>query len=421
MDRLLVTDKETELTMSIATEQDGNNESAVTTQFECVVCQRSFDTLIGLKIHQGRVCMKQKRQRLSSDYQTRSKSSQEANHSGMIITTVDPVNVPAVNLAEKKPKVVWPASNNKKAWKEFEVDVLKKTKKMKGTTAEKLKFFEDCIYSTGKEQFGTKEIVEKKVDQVGGKSRKQRLVEKLRKEKKELRKRWKLSPSHEKDGLQQLYEDLKKRSRLIQRNMRRLKRRKESQRARAKFLKNPYAEAKKLFVEQKSGVLKCTKEELDEHVKKTYSDAKRHDVLPPMEKLAVLPEPKFKFVMGDLKKEVDDMVTKARAKSAPGGNGVSYKVYKYCNQLRYKLYLLLKKLWKEKALVDDWTYAEGVYLPKEENATTIEQFRPISTLSVGCKIYMGILARRTMTFLRQNKFINEEVQKAGIPSLPDCI
>ena len=34
---------------------------------------------------------------------------------------------------------------------------------------------------------------------------------------------------------------------------------------------------------------------------------------------------------------------------------------------------------------------------------------------------MGILAKRTMTFLRQNDYINEEVQKAGIPSLPGCI
>ena len=34
---------------------------------------------------------------------------------------------------------------------------------------------------------------------------------------------------------------------------------------------------------------------------------------------------------------------------------------------------------------------------------------------------MGILARRTMKFLQANKYINEEVQKAGLPGVPGCI
>ena len=72
-------------------------------------------------------------------------------------------------------------------------------------------------------------------------------------------------------------EALKKRSRLIQRNIRRAQRRKEGQRARSKFLKNPYEETKKLFVARKNGNLECTKEELDDHVRHTYSDEMRYD------------------------------------------------------------------------------------------------------------------------------------------------
>ena len=128
-----------------------------------------------------------------------------------------------------------------------------------------------------------------------------------------------------------------------------------------------------------------------------------------MERLIPPPKPKIKFRLGDLKKkQVDDRVKKARAKSGPGGDGVSYNIYKYCSQLRHQLFLLLKRLWIEKTLVEEWTCAEGVYLPKEEESAKTKQFRPISTLSVGCKIYVGILATRTMEFLRSNYYINEK-------------
>ena len=76
-------------------------------------------------------------------------------------------------------------------------------------------------------------------------------------------------------------------------------------------------------------------------------------------------KPGVGFQVGNFKeKEVDDFVRKARAKSAPGGDGVSYKVYKYCDRLRHKLFMLLRQLWREGEIVDEWCKAEGVYLPK---------------------------------------------------------
>ena len=100
---------------------------------------------------------------------------------------------------------------------------------------------------------------------------------------------------------------------------------------------------------------------------------------------------------------------------------MSYKVYKYCDRLRHKLFLLLKELWREEGLVDDWCKAEGIYLPKEANAEAIGDFRPISILNVDGKIYMGIIAKRTVAYLQRNGYINESVQKAGIPGIPGCI
>ena len=119
--------------------------------------------------------------------------------------------------------------------------------------------FEDAIYTCGKELFGIKERKEPTAAK-GGRSRKQKLMERMRREKKDLRKRWKTAVLHEKEGLAQLYEDLKKKCRNIQRSIRRTERSKEARRARTKFLKNPFGETKKLFVAQKNGILECTKE-----------------------------------------------------------------------------------------------------------------------------------------------------------------
>ena len=85
------------------------------------------------------------------------------------------------------------------------------------------------------------------------------------------------------------------------------------------FYKNPYAFAKSLFTESKSGFLDVPQEELENHLKKTYSDLLRNVPLPHMAGVA--------FDMFNLKvKEVREFVRKACAKSSPGMIGLSYKL-----------------------------------------------------------------------------------------------
>ena len=86
--------------------------------------------------------------------------------------------------------------------------------------------------------------------------------------------------------------------------------------------------------------------------------------------------------------DVDTFVKKARTGSAPGGDGISYKVFKYCGKLRNVVCNLLQVFWEDKGLVDDWCKAEGVYLPKEAYAEKIGHFRPISVLGIMGKMYM---------------------------------
>ena len=380
----------------------------------CKQCNKSFGTNRGLKIHQGKKCKKDERRR-SPDRKSCNRPTQESNHSGQVQVTAQPSTQEASNEVKRKPKIAWPAAKEKASYRRFEEAVCKKIYKMKGTVQERLKRLSNTIYETGKEEFGEEPVKKKVTARKGGDSRRERAMKKLRKEKNDMRKRWRQADPTEKEGLSVLYEQLKKKSRNMQRNIRRSERRKESKRTREQFLKNPYEVTKKMFTESKSGKLKCSKEELDQHIRDTYSDPQREEPLPPIEGLKHPTAPGVKFQLGDFKeKELDNFVRKTRAKSAAGGDGVSYKVYKYCDRLRHKLYLLLKELWRAGDLVDDWCNAEGIYLPKEANAEAIGDFRPISILNVDGKIYMGILAKRTVDYLQRNGYINESIQKAGM-------
>ena len=168
--------------------------------------------------------------------------------------------------------------------------------------------------------------------------------------------------------------------------------------------------------------MKCTKEELDAHVRQTYSDPNRDEPLSDMRGLKRPTALGVSYQLGPIReKEVDEFVRKARTKSAPGGDGVPYKLFKYCDKLRHTLFEMLRDPWKDKEIVKDWRRAKGVYLPKEQNAENIGQFHPISITSIACKIFMGILANRTVTYLQSNGYVDESVQKARVPGSPGCI
>ena len=172
----------------------------------------------------------------------------------------------------RKPRILWPAANEKAKYKALEEKVQKKLKEANGKSSrsdakERLGVFAKIIYESAIEDFGSSEGKKKAPAKEGGPSRRQRVLAELRKQKRDLKKQRKSAPPEEEEGLKTLFEDLKKKSRDLQRHERRCTRRKERRRAREQFLKNPYETAKKLFVEARSGKLKCTKEELDTHVR----------------------------------------------------------------------------------------------------------------------------------------------------------
>ena len=188
----------------------------------------------------------------------------------------------------------------------------------------------------------------------------------LRADQRALKRQLKEAPEHEKAGILTLLDDIKKQIITLSRAENQRKRRKRKRKTRDAFYKNTYAFAKSLFTESKRGVLDVSQEDLEDHLKKTYSDLLSDVPLSHMAGIVRSASPGVAFDMSNLKvKEVREVVRKVGAKSAPGMNGLSYKLYKNCPLVLGELTVLLQRAWKEVLVTQDWCLADGIQIPEE--------------------------------------------------------
>ena len=116
------------------------------------------------------------------------------------------------------------------------------------------------------------------------------------------------------------------------------------------------------------------------------------------------------------------MVDKARSASAPGLNGVPYRVYKSCPIVLKLLWKLMRVAWKTQAIPSEWTKAVfSTFIPKEQDSRKINQFRGMALLNVEGKIFFSVVAKRMTSYLLENSYIDTSCQKAGIPGFPGCV
>ncbi|XP_067280778.1 uncharacterized protein [Pseudorasbora parva] len=188
------------------------------------------------------------------------------------------------------------------------------------------------------------------------------------------------------------------------------------------FIANPFGFTKQLLGKKRSGRLTCSKVEIDRHLRDTFCDRSREQDLGHCQHLIDPPAPTLDFDGKEPSwKEIQEVIKTARASSAPGPSGVPYKVYKNCPKLLHRLWKILKVIWRRGKVAQQWWFSEGVWIPKEEESKTIDQFRNISLLSVEGKIFFSIVARRLTDYLLRNSYIDTSVQKGGIPKVPGCL
>ena len=86
-------------TRDLDTERNSGNGNSL----RCELCSRTFGSLHGMRVHQGKTCMRKNKQGRSevSVRKTRSKSTQEENHSGMINATANDSIIQVENCADQ--------------------------------------------------------------------------------------------------------------------------------------------------------------------------------------------------------------------------------------------------------------------------------------------------------------------------------
>lgn len=135
------------------------------------------------------------------------------------------------------------------------------------------------IYSHGPKRVGVKgrSQREQKGPLIQSKSRRQQEIDRLVKERRQLRKQWRKTTETERVGLDELQAEIKQRLTKLRRAEHLRWKRKRKGRTRTDFYSKPHSFVKSLFDNEKSGSLKVPIKDLEEHLRKSYSDDRRHE------------------------------------------------------------------------------------------------------------------------------------------------
>ena len=289
---------------------------------------------------------------------------------------------------DRKPRINWPNSKSAE-WERLDVDLFHLLRGRYGAAENKAESHPKIIYRFAMERFGPEETRESKKKHCGP-SRRQQKAKEIRSEIKKLKQAFKEAAEDEKQGIDQLQREKLKKLRHMKRSENLKKSRGKFKKNSAEFLSQPYGYARQVLNPKVTGKLKDSKEEVESHLHRVHSAEEEEDFEIP-EDLHEFPEPEQSFNMEPPTfREFDQYLRKTRMKSAPGPNGVPYKVYKKCPKVARLLYSYLKEMWKKASVSDSWRRAEGTFLPKENGATTVDKFRTVNFLNVEGKLYFSL-------------------------------
>ena len=378
-----------------------------------------------MKIHRTKMgclsAISQAQQRTAMADKTSDNSDQDENHSVEYVHADTSDSALLQSIEEKRKRLNLPAANETERWKKIDSEIHQKLSKLldKSSLGLKLETYGDIIYQTCRDLVGTKQTKERRPPQ---KSRRQREMDELRGKKRALKKRMKKASELEKAGLKVLWEELKSRHSALSKAEALRRKRSKRKKTQDRFFRDPFQFARTLFEQPKSGTLSVEKETLERHLRDTYSDKNREVELDEVQGLIWPAAPGEQLnSKPPTMEEVERVVNKGRSKSAPGPNGIPYLLYKKCPNVLRWLHRMIRAAWKNERIPQQWMCAEGVYIPKEQNSTEINQFRPISLLNVEGKIFFSVMASRLTRYLVENGYVDTKVQKGGIPGVPGCL
>ena len=378
-----------------------------------------FKNSRGVKIHQAKTkCLEKQQQRTARNSEAgeaEEVKGPESNHSAQDHQATDDGN------EQRRDRINWP-SNKEQEWSMLEEDLVKiLDNTLAGNVKERIRSFVQVVYTVSKERYGVKERKEKRPVNNSIENRRDRERKELRKELRALSKQWKEADRSQRTAIDELRSGIRKKLCHIGRAERERKKRKKQRKAREAFTSNPFKYTADLLGKEKSGVLECPKEEVESYLQRVHNDPDRNKPLNDKIQIETPEAPNTEFDSKDITwKEVQQVVRKARAKSAPGPSGIPYLFYKKCPKVLKVLWRLLVIAWRKGIVPEAWTKAEGCFVPKEASAKAITQFRTISLLDVEGKIYFSVLAKRLTNYMTKNGYIDTSTQKGGVEGFSGC-
>ena len=136
-----------------------------------------------------------------------------------------------------------------------------------------------------------------------------------------------------------------------------------------KFLFNPFGFARTLPGERRNGNLEASEEEINNYLRDTMSGPAKEQEMGINTCLFHQKPPVVQYdTRWPTSKEMQEVVRATRSASAPGPSGVPYIVYKRCKGILQILWKILRVIWRRGKVVEQWRFAEGVWIPKEEGS-----------------------------------------------------
>lgn len=244
------------------------------------------------------------------------------------------------------------------------------------------------------------------------KGRREKGIDDLVASRRQLRKRWRKAEESEKEGLKAVWDEIRRLLANLRRAEHIRRRRKRNEKERSSFFRNLFQHARGLLEEKTSGTLDISKEKLQEHIRIQYSDPARNN---PLGSPGYVPRPSEPSALFDLSPpEVRQVIQRARSASAPGPNGIPYKLYKNCPGVLKLLWTLMRITWTKQTIPSEWQRAVAVSIPKQQNAKIIEQFRSIALLNVEGKIFFSVMVKKNVHLLH-----GEQLHQCQLPESRD--
>ncbi|GFN97771.1 reverse transcriptase [Plakobranchus ocellatus] len=197
-------------------------------------------------------------------------------------------------LIAKRQKIHFPPTSEVKQWEELVSKIFLKLDELlgKSTLEHDLATFGDIVNQKCLATLGAKQY---RIRAHPRKSRRQREMQMLRKQKRDLKKQMKAAPVEERTGLRALWRDLKAKQSVLSRAESARKRRSQKKRTPEYFFKDPFQIVRHLFQQSRSDTLTAQKEELEAYLRKIYSDPERERPLEDVEGLVWPSAPGVKF------------------------------------------------------------------------------------------------------------------------------